>query len=60
MEQVRAEDLPDFDAAEFLADEDSIAAYLAQVAAENDPVALAEAMETVARARGLRQQGGAA
>jgi addiction module HigA family antidote len=44
-------DLPEFDPAQFLTDEDAIAAYLAEVAGENDPGALAEAQATVARAR---------
>lgn len=46
-------DLPQFDAAEHLRDEDDIAAYLTVVLEENDPAALAQALGTIARARGM-------
>ena len=42
-----------FDAAEHLRDENDIAAYLTVVLEENDPSALADALGTVARARGM-------
>ena len=46
-------DLPLFDAAEHLKDEADIAAYLTVVLEENDPAALAQALGTIARARGM-------
>lgn len=49
---LRLADLPEFDMAKHLPDEQAIAQYLAIVQEENDPAALAEALETVARARG--------
>lgn len=45
--------LPEFDAAEHLKDEADIAAYLTVVLEENDPAALAHALGTIARARGM-------
>lgn len=46
-------ELPKFDAAEHLKDEGDIAAYLTVVLEENDPAALAQALGTIARARGM-------
>ena len=46
-------DLPEFDMAEHLHDDEAIAQYLTIVLAENDPSALADALGTVARARGM-------
>lgn len=46
-------DLPEFDMAEHLPDDEAIAQYLTIVLAENDPSALADALGTVARARGM-------
>lgn len=46
-------DLPQFDAAEHLRDEEDIAAYLTVVLEENDAAALAQALGTIARARGM-------
>ncbi len=46
-------DLPQFDAAEHLKDEEDVAAYLTVVLEENDPAALAQALGTIARARGM-------
>jgi probable addiction module antidote protein len=45
--------LPEFDMAEHLTDDEAIAQYLTIVLAENDPSALADALGTVARARGM-------
>jgi len=50
-------ELTPFDAAQFLGDEATIAAYLAEVLAEGDAGALAEALGTVARARRLSKAG---
>lgn len=44
-----------FDAAEHLRSNADIAAYLSVVLEENDPSALAEALGTVARARGMNE-----
>lgn len=44
-----------FDAAEYLGSEEDIAAYLSAVLEENDPSALADALGTVARARGMNE-----
>lgn len=46
-------DLPVFDAAEHLKDKTDIAAYLTVVLEEQDPAALAQALGTIARARGM-------
>lgn len=51
--KIRFTELPRFDAAEHLRDEADIAEYLTIVLEENDPAALAEALGTVARARGM-------
>lgn len=48
-----ATQLPDFDPAEHLKDEQDIAEYLTQVIAEGDPSELAHALGLVARARGM-------
>ena len=44
-----------FDAADYLDDEETIAAYLSTALAENDPDAFLQAIRTVARARGMAQ-----
>ncbi|HNV07045.1 MAG: putative addiction module antidote protein [Dokdonella sp.] len=48
-------DLKTFDMAEHLDSEQAIAEYLTIVLEENDPAALAGALGTVARARGMTQ-----
>ncbi len=53
--KVKASDLPVFDIAEHLGDEQAIAAYLTLVIEENDPSELAHALGVVARARGMSQ-----
>lgn len=45
--------LPAFDAARYLDNEKSIAAYLTDVLAANDPALLASALGDIARARGM-------
>ena len=47
--------LTPFDAADYLDDEETIAAYLSAALAENDPDAFLQAIRTVARARGMAQ-----
>lgn len=54
-ETIRIADLPDFDPAEHLKDEDDIAAYLTLVIEEGDPSELAHALGIVARARGMTE-----
>ena len=48
-------DLPEFDVAEWLPDEAAVAEYLSVVMEENDPAALAKALGTIARARGMTE-----
>ena len=50
---VKIADLPEFDMAEFLPDDEAVAQYLTVVLEENDPSALAHALGTIARARGM-------
>lgn len=51
--KIRISDLPSFDMAEYLPDKQAVAEYLSIVLEENDPAALADALGTVARARGM-------
>ena len=51
--KIKIADLPEFDIAEHLPDEQAIAEYLTVVLEEDDPAALAEALGTIARARGM-------
>ena len=51
--KTRIADLPAFDMAEHLPDEQAVAEYLTVILEENDPAALAEALGTIARARGM-------
>ena len=46
-------ELPEFDMAEHLEDDEAVAQYLTIVLEENDPSALADALGTIARARGM-------
>jgi probable addiction module antidote protein len=48
-------ELPEFDAAEYLNNEQDIAAYLTTVLEEGDPALLAAALGDIARARGMTQ-----
>ena len=50
--KIKVSELPEFDMSQHLNDEQSIAEYLTVVMEENDPSALAQALGTVARARG--------
>jgi probable addiction module antidote protein len=52
---IKISKLQPFDMAEHLQDEQSIADYLTIVLEENDPAALAQALGTVARARGMTE-----
>jgi probable addiction module antidote protein len=51
--KIKASALPEFDMTEYLGDAKAIAEYLTIVLEENDPGALAQALGTVARARGM-------
>ena len=51
----KVNDLPVFDAAEHLRNEADVAAYLTAVLEENDASALAQALGTIARARGMNE-----
>ena len=53
--KIKASDLPEFDMAEHLRDDDDIAAYLNLVLEEGDAAELARALGTIARARGMTE-----
>lgn len=53
--KINVADLPDFDMAKYLPDDEAIAEYLTIVLEENDPAALADALGTIARARGMTE-----
>lgn len=52
-EKIKVSDLPVFDPAEYLRDEEDIAAYLSAIMEDNDPALLAAALGDIARARGM-------
>jgi len=54
-ETIKVADLPEFDPAEYLNNEQEIAAYLSAVIAEDDPGLLAAALGDIARARGMSE-----
>ncbi len=53
--RIKVGDLPEFDAARYLNNEKSIAAYLTDILAANDPALLASALGDIARARGMSE-----
>ncbi len=53
--KIRISELPEFDMAEHLPDEQAIAEYLTIVIEENNPSELAHALGVVARARGMSE-----
>ncbi|MEW5837808.1 MAG: addiction module antidote protein [Pseudomonadota bacterium] len=53
--KTKISDLPDFDVAEHLPDDQAIAEYLTVVLEENDPALLAAALGDIARARGMSE-----
>ena len=53
--KIKITDLPEFDMTEHLPDEHAIAEYLTVVLEEDDPAALADALGTIARARGMSE-----
>lgn len=52
---VKVSDLPTFDPARYLRDDEDIAAYLTQIIEEGDSGELAHALGVAARARGMTQ-----
>ncbi|MES2831777.1 MAG: addiction module antidote protein [Pseudomonadota bacterium] len=53
--KIKISELSEFDAAEYLNNEEDVAAYLTTVLEENDPALLAAAIGDIARARGMSQ-----
>lgn len=53
--KIKVADLPTFDPARYLRDDEDIAAYLTQVIEEGDAGELAQALGVAARARGMTQ-----
>lgn len=53
--KIRIADLPEFDIAEHLDSEQAMAEYLTVVLEEHDPAALAGALGSIARARGMSE-----
>jgi len=53
--KIKLADLPDFDMAEHLPDDQAIAEYLTIVLEDNDPALLAAALGDIARARGMTE-----
>lgn len=54
-ERITVVDLPEFDAARYLENQDSVAAYLTDVLEANDAALLASALGDIARARGMTE-----
>ena len=53
--KIKISDLPEFDAAEYLRDDEDVAAYLTVVLEDGDPSLLAGALGDIARARGMSE-----
>lgn len=53
--QIKVEELPEFDITEYLTSEEEIAAYLTTVLEEKNPALLTAALGDIARARGMTQ-----
>lgn len=54
-QKIKIADLPNFDPAEYLKDEEDIAAYLTAILEENDAALLADALGDIAKARGMTE-----
>jgi probable addiction module antidote protein len=52
---INVDDLPEFDAARYLDDEESIAVYLTGILETNDAALLASALGDIARSRGMTE-----
>lgn len=55
MKKIRVQDLPVFDAAEYLDSEEAIAEYLNAIAEEDDEALLVAALGDIAKARGMSE-----
>ena len=53
--RIKVNDLPEFDAAQYLNDEETIAAYLTDILEANNAALLASALGDIARARGMTE-----
>ncbi len=53
--RIKVDELPEFDAAPYLGDEATIAAYLTDILEAQDPGLLAAALGDIARARGMSE-----
>ncbi len=53
--KIKISELPEFDVAEHLPDDQAIAEYLTVVLEDNDPALLAAALGDIARARGMSE-----
>lgn len=53
--RIKADDLPEFDATQYLDSEEAIAGYLTDILAANDAGLLAAALGDIARARGMTE-----
>lgn len=53
--KIKVEDLPEFDPARYLDNEESIAVYLTGILEANDAALLASALGDIARARGMTE-----
>ncbi|MCL2887606.1 MAG: putative addiction module antidote protein [Betaproteobacteria bacterium] len=53
--KIKISELSEFDASEYLNNEEDVAAYLTAVLEENDPGLLAAALGDIARARGMAE-----
>ena len=54
-QKINVADLPDFDMAKHLPDDEAVAQYLTLVLEDNDPALLAAALGDIARARGMTE-----
>ncbi len=55
IKRIKVAELPEFDAAPYLDNEETIAAYLTDILEENDAALLAVALGHIARARGMTE-----
>jgi probable addiction module antidote protein len=53
--RIKVSDLPEFDASEYLHDEETIAAFLTDILEANNAALLASALGDIARARGMTE-----
>ena len=53
--KIKISEIPEFDAAEYLTNDEDVAAYLTTILEKNDAALLAAALGDIARARGMTQ-----